>query len=260
MKKIFNFVILGIIIAIIAISAYIFTQNKVGIPNSMIQTAVKARFPIEKSYPLGKIKLYNPKSYFENNKLVIEAEYMNDALNDRISGTMTFETDLRYEPMDSKLYLSNFTLKKLTKEGKDINIDKKPIIRTALNFAFSQLEKDVLLDLKSIEKFQTIRDIKIENNQKIENDKAKIEKLVKGYFLVIAATDNEELNENIANVCDSNGMLINNVSSKVKMNAMFGGIVKNSEFQIAISTSGKNCKRSRAMKSEIQKVLDKIEK
>ena len=93
---------------------------------------------------------------------------------------------------------------------------------------------------------------------KLEN--VKIEKLVKGYFLVIAATNNEELNENIANVCDSNGMLINNVSSKVKMNAMFGGIVKNSEFQIAISTSGKNCKRSRAMKSEIQKVLDKIEK
>ena len=110
------------------------------------------------------------------------------------------------------------------------------------------------------EKLLKLENVKIENNQKIENDKAKIEKLVKGYFLVIAATDNEELNENIANVCDSNGMLINNVSSKVKMNAMFGGIVKNSEFQIAISTNGKNCKRSRAMKSEIQKVLDKIEK
>ena len=110
------------------------------------------------------------------------------------------------------------------------------------------------------EKLLKLENVNIENNQKIENDKDKIEKLVKGYFLVIAATDNEELNENIANVCDSNGMLINNVSSKVKMNAMFGGIVKNSEFQIAISTSGKNCKRSRAMKSEIQKVLDKIEK
>ena len=110
------------------------------------------------------------------------------------------------------------------------------------------------------EKLLKLENVKIENNQKIENDKAKIEKLVKGSFLVIAATDNEELNENIANVCDSNGMLINNVSSKVNMNAMFGGIVKNSEFQIAISTSGKNCKRSRAMKSEIQKVLDKIEK
>ena len=110
------------------------------------------------------------------------------------------------------------------------------------------------------EKLLKLGNVKIENNQKIENNKAKIEKLVKGYFLIIAATDNEELNENIANVCDSNGMLINNLSSKVNMNAMFGGIVKNSEFQIAISTSGKNCKRSRAMKSEIQKVLDKIEK
>ena len=165
MKKILNFVILGIIIAIIGIGAYIFTQNKVGIPNSMIQTAVKARFPIEKSYPLGKIKLFNPKSHFENDKLVIEAEYMNDALNDRISGTMTFETDLIYDPMNSKLYLNNFTLKKLTKEGKDIDINKKPIIRTALNFAFSQLEKEELLNLKNIEKFQTIRNKKIENNK-----------------------------------------------------------------------------------------------
>ena len=165
MKKILNFVILGIIIAVIGIGAYVFTQNKVGIPNSMIQTAVKARFPIEKSYPLGKIKLFNPKSHFENDKLVIEAEYMNDALNDRISGTMTFETDLIYDPMNSKLYLNNFTLKKLTKEGKDIDINKKPIIRTALNFAFSQLEKEELLNLKNIEKFQTIKNIKIEKNK-----------------------------------------------------------------------------------------------
>ena len=165
MKKILNFVILGIIIAVIGIGAYVFTQNKVGIPNSMIQTAVKARFPIEKSYPLGKIKLFNPKSHFENDKLVIEAEYMNDALNDRISGTMTFETDLIYDPMNSKLYLNNFTLKKLTKEGKDRDINKKPIIRTALNFAFSQLEKEELLNLKNIEKFQTIKNIKIENNK-----------------------------------------------------------------------------------------------
>ncbi len=78
-------------------------------------------------------------------------------------------------------------------------------------------------------------------------------------FFVIAATNDEKLNENIADVCDSNGILVNNVSSKMKMNTMFGGIVKNDEFQIAVSTGGKNCKRSRAMKSEIQKILDKLE-
>ena len=148
-----------------------------------------------------------------------------------------------------------------------INLEnKKVLVIGGGKVAAKKIEKileygaDITVVTKNVveEKLLKLENVKIENNQKIENDKAKIEKLVKGYFLVIAATDNEELNENIANVCDSNGMLINNVSSKVKMNAMFGGIVKNSEFQIAISTSGKNCKRSRAMKSEIQKVLDKI--
>ena len=110
------------------------------------------------------------------------------------------------------------------------------------------------------EELLQLENVKIENNKKIENDKSEIKKLVKEYFLVITTTDNEELNENVAKVCDYNGILINNVSSKTKMNTMFGGIVKNDEFQIAVSTGGKNCRRSRAMKSEIQKILDKIEK
>ena len=125
-----------------------------------------------------------------------------------------------------------------------------------------EYEADITVISENIaeEKLLELENLRIENNRKIENNKDEIEKLVEEYFLVIAATDTEELNENIAEICDSKGILINNVSSKTKMNSMFGGIVKNDEFQIAISTSGKNCKRSRAMKSEIQKVLDRIEK
>ena len=110
------------------------------------------------------------------------------------------------------------------------------------------------------EKLLQLENVKIVDNKRIENDKDTIEELVKDYFLVIAATNDEELNENIAKICDSRGILVNNISSKTEMNAMFGGIVKNDEFQIAVSTGGKNCRRSRAMKSEIQKILDKIEK
>ena len=110
------------------------------------------------------------------------------------------------------------------------------------------------------EKLLQLENVKIVDNKRIENDKDIIGELVKDYFLVIAATNDEELNENIAKICDSLGILINNISSKTEMNAMFGGIVKNDEFQIAVSTGGKNCRRSRAMKSEIQKILDKIEK
>ena len=144
---------------------YLYFQNQVQIPDSMVPTAVKSKFPMEKSYPFGKIKLYNPKTHFENNKMIIEVEYLNDALNDKISGTMTFETDIKYDLMDAKLYLDDFKLIKVTKEDKEIDMDKKPIIRTALNFASSQLEKKELIDLKQIEKFQMIKDIKIENNK-----------------------------------------------------------------------------------------------
>ena len=146
--------------------------------------------------------------------------------------------------------------------------NKKVLVIGGGKVAFKKISKimeyeaDITVIAENIpeEKLLELKNLKIENNRKIGNNKDEIEKFVKEYFLVIAATDNEELNENIAEICDSKGILINNVSSKTKMNSMFGGIVKNDEFQIAISTSGKNCKRSRAMKSEIQKVLDRIEK
>lgn len=146
--------------------------------------------------------------------------------------------------------------------------NKKVLVIGGGKVAFKKISKimeyeaDITVIAENIaeEKLLELKNLKIENNRKIGNNKDEIKKLVKEYFLVIAATDNEELNENIAEICDSNGILVNNVSSKTKMNSMFGGIVKNDEFQIAISTNGKNCKRSRAMKSEIQKVLDRIEK
>ena len=146
--------------------------------------------------------------------------------------------------------------------------NKKVLVIGGGKVAFKKISKimeyeaDITVIAENIpkEKLLELKNLKIENNRKIENNKDEIEKLVEEYFLVIAATDNEELNENVAEICDSKGILINNVSSKTKMNVMFGGIVKNDEFQIAVSTSGKNCRRSRAMKSEIQKILDRIEK
>ena len=50
---------------------------------------------------------------------------------------------------------------------KEIDISKKPIIRTGLNIALGQLEKKELIDLSHIEKVQLIKDIAIENNKVI---------------------------------------------------------------------------------------------
>lgn len=167
MKKFTRFVFLTLIAGAIGLGIYIYKENNLKIPNSMISAAVNSKFPIEKSYPAGKIKLHSPKTKFENNKLIITAEYLNDVLNDKISGTMTFETGLKYDFMESRLYLDDLKLIGLTKEEKEIDISKKPIIRTGLNIALGQLEKKELIDLSHIEKVQLIKDIAIENNKVI---------------------------------------------------------------------------------------------
>lgn len=97
-------------------------------------------------------------------------------------------------------------------------------------------------------------------NKNVSNDEAEIKELVKKYFLVVAATDDMELNDRISHVCMSKNILVNNVSSKTEMNAMFGAVVKNDEFQIGIGSYGKSCRRSKALKGKVQELIDEISK
>ena len=97
-------------------------------------------------------------------------------------------------------------------------------------------------------------------NKNVSHDEAEIKELVKKYFLVVAATDDMELNDRISHVCMSENILVNNVSSKTEMNAMFGAVVKNDEFQIGIGSYGKSCRRSKALKGKVQELIDEISK
>ena len=97
-------------------------------------------------------------------------------------------------------------------------------------------------------------------NKNVSNDEAEIRELVKKYFLVVAATDDIELNDRISHVCMNENILVNNVSSKTEMNAMFGAVVKNDEFQIGIGSYGKSCRRSKALKGKVQELIDEISK
>ena len=97
-------------------------------------------------------------------------------------------------------------------------------------------------------------------NKNVSHDEAEIKELVKKYFLVVAATDDMELNDRISHVCMSENILVNNVSSKAVMNAMFGAVVKNDEFQIGIGSYGKSCRRSKALKGKVQEIIDEISK
>ena len=97
-------------------------------------------------------------------------------------------------------------------------------------------------------------------NRNVSHDEGEIKELVKKYFLVVVATDDTELNDRISHVCMSENILVNNVSSKTEMNAMFTAVVKNNEFQIGIGSYGKSCRRSKALKGKVQELIDEISK
>lgn len=97
-------------------------------------------------------------------------------------------------------------------------------------------------------------------NRNVSHDEDEIKELVKKYFLVVAATDDKELNDRISHVCMCENILVNNVSSKTEMNAMFTAVVKNNEFQIGIGSYGKSCRRSKALKGKVQELIDEISK
>ena len=97
-------------------------------------------------------------------------------------------------------------------------------------------------------------------NKNVSHDETEIRELVKKYFLVVAATDDTELNDRISHVCMNENILVNNVSSKTEMNSMFAAVVKNDEFQIGIGSYGKSCRRSKALKGKVQQIIDEISK
>ena len=78
------------------------------------------------------------------------------------------------------------------------------------------------------------------------------ETFLEGVFLVIAATDDKELNHRISSAARERGLLVNAVDQPGDCNFIVPSIVNRGNLQIAISTSGK----SPAMAKKIRKELE----
>ena len=82
------------------------------------------------------------------------------------------------------------------------------------------------------------------------------EKFLEDIFLVVVATDNEILNEEISNLCISKNILVNNITSKNDMNIRFASIYEKDDIQIAISAGG-NPKKAVEIKNKIKDIFEK---
>ena len=78
---------------------------------------------------------------------------------------------------------------------------------------------------------------------------------LKGRDIVFAATNDKELNADIAVECRRRGITVNVSSDKNLCDFYFPGIVQQGETVIGVSASGKDHKKARRVRERIQEVL-----
>lgn len=75
-----------------------------------------------------------------------------------------------------------------------------------------------------------------------------------GAFLVIGATDNSRINDEISRVAEEKGILVNIVDLPVRCNFIVPSRVKRGDLSIAISTSGKSPLLAKRIRQELELV------
>ena len=74
------------------------------------------------------------------------------------------------------------------------------------------------------------------------------------YILVIAGTDDKELNSAIVKCCNKKNILVNNITSTDDMSARFCSVIDEKDYSIGISAKG-DPKKSLALKEKISNFL-----
>lgn len=74
--------------------------------------------------------------------------------------------------------------------------------------------------------------------------------------LVIAATNDKKVNQDIYSACKCLGILVNVCNDKNKCDFYFPGIISDEDLVVGISASGRDHKKSKAMTEQIQKLFD----
>lgn len=77
-------------------------------------------------------------------------------------------------------------------------------------------------------------------------------------YMVIAATNDRKLNDEIYRVCKEEGIYVNVSSDREKCDFYFPGVFMQDEIVVGITASGLDHKKARKVREEIQKVLEKL--
>ena len=125
----------------------------------------------------------------------------------------------------------------------------KVAYRKCMNFlAFNKKVKVISQDF--IEEFEEIKD-------QIEMIKDRYdEKYIKDAFVVVAATNNKEVNREIGIYCRQHNKLVNVVDDKELSNFTVPSFVKRGDLLLSVSTGGKSPSLSSKIRKDLEEVYD----
>ena len=109
-----------------------------------------------------------------------------------------------------------------------------------------------MLNMYPVEKLEKIYFVCF--NKKIYDEYDK--KYIKDSFVVVAATNNKDINHKIGVYCNQNGKLVNVVDDKKLSNFTVPSYVKRGELLISISTGGNSPSLSAKIKRELEETYD----
>lgn len=125
----------------------------------------------------------------------------------------------------------------------------KVAYRKCINFlAFNK--KVVVVSEEFIKEFENIKD-EIEIIEDSYN-----EKYIKKAFVVVAATNNKDVNHQIGTYCREYGKLVNVVDDVDLSNFTVPSFVKRGDFLLSVSTGGKSPSLSAKIREELEEVYD----
>ncbi len=118
------------------------------------------------------------------------------------------------------------------------------------------LEFDVKITVISLDFCKGIVSLFEDNKINIIRKAFEIKDLnLKNFFCVISATDNEEINSEVAEECFKRNILVNVADDIEKCNFTFPAIVKRDSLVVGVSTSGNSPTMSSVIKAEIEETI-----
>ncbi|HIU76275.1 MAG TPA: bifunctional precorrin-2 dehydrogenase/sirohydrochlorin ferrochelatase [Candidatus Pelethocola excrementipullorum] len=120
-------------------------------------------------------------------------------------------------------------------------------IKTLLQFAeeVEVASRDICPEIETLVKLQKIKVV----------GGAYEERMLDGIFLVLACTDDRELNSGICTAARARGILANNCSNQKECDFFFPSVVKQEELVIGINDCSANHKKVKETRRQIEQIL-----